>query len=926
MDGHSYESRLKKYSKKHRCFRTFIPYFDKNMISNYVYKLDIKDETVNPIVKLLMSEKHMISDEVIGDGYNQSHDKNKGNMAGYNTVFFKRCDTIDESLRVLKEASNNILINLKIRNKYDSVTTANKFFKTHDLNKHPIFLKFDNIKHALIHTTSYDPKLEGTFFINGPTFSMSTFYEFANDKVEDELLSHFDKFIHKNDLTEEYDYGDIYFTQENADNINKILSGNGDSVVIPSKLGRDENGTIYMQAAILANNVTLISKFIENKYNIYEKLNDGSTPVHLAIRKHRNDIMMLFVEHIKTNDVKTVKHYDENRCNLIHYCVMFGNETIFNVLRDNFNVPLSDISWSIQFHGQDQRRYKRHSKYLCCAKFCMMFGQYDILKSLLDKYKGYDDFKYMFVDSDSSSNDPSDIIDFCIEQRDSKGLQILMSFFKKHDIYMSYSPIHESNKRTYEPKLMDVLFALEKFVTDKRTYVIVANDIIKFLHQLYTQKDFLKVFLYIDRHVPKIWTSYDFSKIHDKIQFNNIFGNKYVDTQKGLQAFAIIKSCDIENIKKMLPEVVKTLHYGLYIYDTNKNTVLSLCKNDVPRLKIVLDNLSEKISNKTGSYSENIINLLGINTDVLLNFDTLKVLIEHEIHGENVLKYVRQHAKPIVEKIFNKTNRDTISLKQFVEFIELFVNHDVIKDYDGFSAVTHNELHNLEFKVPLQKLTEYEKEIKSNDKFKTLDVKFPSDTYIGSVKDHDDLSILMKYNKNLLNEIDIDKHQHMIYNSAKLAYFVFDHNVVNVDNNKEILFKSLSWSDRTKIYFVKFLNETNSFGKIMKDIDFDKITKKIYENNRKNYAIGEYDYIGNTLKHLTNIINKMNDKKWAFSTFLDENNNTIFHSLASYNVKFIKPFMHIFTKDTSLITNKNKNDLSVLDYVERSLNDTKNTI
>ena len=911
VECHSYESRLKKYSLENRGFRVFIPQFNKNMISNYVYKMDIKDETTNPIVKLIVMENNNVVTH-IGDGYSQQQNSN---MSGYNTTFFKRSKTLKQSFDILKTATQNILNNIKIRDENDSVTNKNKYFKIHNLKTHPIYIKFDNIKKALIHSTGYDPELDESFFINGPTFSKSIIYDAVNNTQSETNKDKITLYMCKNNLTKEYNYDDVYFTEENAENIKNIMLGN--KVTIPQLTGRDNYGNTYMQAAIITNNIDIVNELIKNNYNIHEKLNDGSTPVHLSIRKHRNDITQIFIDHMKKNGITSVKKYDDNRCNLIHYTVMYDNIQMFNILRDNFNVPLSDISWSVQFYGHDRNMHQRHSKYICCAKFCIMYKQYDILKLLLDEYDGYDNFKYLFVDSDSVSSKTDDILNYCIKQCDVNALNILLPFFKKHRITATFN-VYNLTSRSFNDDIMNMMFVINKHTIHQNNYV--ASNIVTFLHDMYSKHKFLDVFNYINKYVPTIWTEDKFSKIHDKIEFKNVFGNKYVDTQKGLHTFAIIKCNNITEMKKSLPEIIKTLYYGLYIYDTNKNTVLSLCKDDIERLHIILDNLTEKLSNKTGTYTENIFNLLRVNHSVLYNLNATVALLENKTHGKNVLEYITTYAEQIMSHIFSicfghtrcdLTEINTTYITQFVKYIELLKKYNVLVDYCGSRATVRHTGKKLNFKIPLSYIPTYKQIINSIMTESSNNITFSLETYIKDVKNEEDLKILIEHCTCIDKEYTIDDYIFKIKNTKIVPHVIS----LFFDKTDDILLKSLSWPPIYKQALSKYVITHNLSSKIFnKNIIFNDILIKLNNTNK--------DTINNSVEFLLTLINIAYEDDVKNIQLIDNDGNTIFHSLAAYHMYFIQKMIHIFSKETHLINLKNKDGITILDYAERSINDT----
>jgi len=656
----AYESRLYKYSN--RGYQVFVPGFDKNKVSNYIYKTSSLNEESNVLTKLLHYDK-------FGKNYSLMNDDNKyfmddinylrKNLSSYNAVFFTRDDNISTTLQSLQAATDSLLFRLKLRAKGTTGNETTKKFKTHDLRRFPVYKVYDNVKLAFIDENNYDPTLEEKFFMNGPTFDKSILckylsYNFTHEyygKNQDEI----DAYYVKNTMHYETDFSELYYNKIVNTNIVKILDGTFDIVDLDSNLGkRDKLGRTYMKAAIIMNDVPLVVELLAMNYDIFERLDEGMTSIHFAIRKNRHEIVTMMLDYMLAHGTKNVKYYDNSGCNLIHYSIMFSDRTMFENINNKLGVKLSDTSWSVKFNEEDSKRYRRPSKYVCCAKLCMMYGNITVLEAILDKYENFNDFRYIFVDSDLTDVSTADIMAYAIENSDFTTLQLLCEFFGEHniDVCIDYNKF-VINSLNLNDSNLTTLFMLEHYVRKgKKTSanVKLATKLVELMGNLFKKKQYTKLLEYVVKWLPDVWTSNRYIKVHDTIRFDNIFGNKYVDTDKSLRLFSAVVDSNWNAIENLLDG----LQYNLYIYNPIDNTtVLSLCEGDSKKLSKVLKFMTAKVSNKTNTYHKTICDLLYINYTILFDQKCLGVLLKSTAHNEHILDYMNKNGSGVVKHVWN---------------------------------------------------------------------------------------------------------------------------------------------------------------------------------------------------------------------------------------------------------------------------------
>ena len=672
----AYDSRLYKYSN--RGYQVFVPGFDKNKVSNYVYKTSSLNEESNVLTKLLHYDK-------FGKNYSLMYDDNRyymddtnylrTNLSSYNAVFFTRDDRISKTLENLQAATDTLLFRLKLRAKGTVGNETSKKFKVHDLEKFPVYKVYDNVKLAFIDENNCDPNLEEKFFMNGPTFDKSILCKYLSYNYTHEYYLEnkevIDEYYNKNMLDDESNFGDLYYNKVVDENIVKILDGTFNVNDLDVNTGkRDKLGRTYMQAAIIMNNVPLVVELLAMNYDIFERLDEGMTSIHFAIRKNKTEIVSMMLDYMLAHGKKNVKYYDNSGCNLIHYAIMFSNANMFERIHDKLGVRLSDTSWSVRFNDEDSKRYRRPSKYVCCAKLCMMYGNIDVLRIILNKYENFNDFRYIFVDSDLTDISTADIIAYAIANSDFTTLQLLCEFFSKNniDVCIDYTKFVMSSTNLTDSNLT-TLFMLEHYVRKgKKTEsnVKLATKLVELVGNLFRKKQYTKLLSYVNKWLPDVWTSKRYIGVHDTVRFDNIFGNKYVDTDKSLRLFSAVVDSDWDAIRNLLDE----LQYNLYIYNPiDKTTVLSLCEEDSSKLSKLLKFVTDKVSNKTNTYHKTICDLLYVNYNILFDLKCVNVLLKSKIHNENILDYMHKNGSGVVKHVWDKCYKKS----DYTELADLLV-------------------------------------------------------------------------------------------------------------------------------------------------------------------------------------------------------------------------------------------------------------
>mgnify|MGYP000588419677 CR=1 FL=1 len=891
IDNYAYGSRLSKYAKRGYC--VFVPNFDKQMISNYVYKISLQSENVNQLVKLLHTDKFgKNGSEMSVDNAYYLDDIHfyKSRISGYNAILFTRNESVDVILTNLRQVTTKMLYGMKLRPLNEGTTKFNRTFKKHDIDKFPMYCVFDNIKLALVHENNYSEDLVGKFFLNGPTFKKSLYYlkNLNNATVQNDA---FKEYSSKYGFTAD-NYDNLYYRKDVSDNIKLLLNGEPCKI---STMGRDELGRTYMQAAIMVNNVNLVKQLLGVNYDIYERIDEGMTTMHFAIKKNKHEIVELLVDRMIKDGNTTIKYYENGNCNLIHYCIMYSDIAMFNILMTKLSIPFSDISWSVKFNNDERKKFGRVSKYICCAKFCMMFNKLDIMTAILEKYKDYNDFRYIFVDSDLTVSNTSNIIEYAVNTNNNTALVEILNFFveKNIDICYDYTKCKSGTE-------LNTVFTLEYYLRNNvKLAQIMAQKITHLLGTLHSKRQYNQVLQYVQEYVPNVWTKEIYADIHRQIEFYNVFGNKYVDTDKGLQLFAAIISKDWNKINL----IDKELQYGLYIYDPrDSTTVLSLCKNDTEMLQNVLNHLGVDVKNKTGSYVRNITNLLALDYTILFNVDQLRTLLLHDVHGQNVRNHVHKYVPEILRNVFNSSNSDG----DFLKFTELLVLLTETVYNEKIPQFDNNKLEHLMLLKPsFKNLEKYMKLING--------MRYDCDHELLNIFDYKNFSLEF-YISDMCNSIDtflliypdlsdrmflIDKKYNLLENK-KTAFKILDLYKFDQMKHYDVIADSMTWNVNSYRNFVEYLDDRGLTNKLIKTTNFDNVVHNAVEN-----------------KHYFRIKNMFKNESFD-QLATDVNGNTLLHSVIIKNISLISNIINDI-KPNTVMNNFGK---TVIDYAENSLNNT----
>lgn len=690
----AYESRLVKYS--HRGYRVMVPSFDKNMVSNYTYKTSSLNSKSNSLVKLLHYDK-------FGKQYSNITATNRyymddvtylrQNIDAYNSVMFIRDDNLQKIVDNIKLCQQKILKSVRINPITSGEKSCVKGFKNHNIEKHPIYKVFDNVKLALIDRVEHDPNITEDLFINGSIFKKSTIYKSINYTNSPEDIDQFYKILNKSVLDEKFDFSDIYYDKEVDKNVTDILNQKGCEITNNTIGGRDTLGRTYMQAAIMTNSHTLAGYLINNGCDLLQRLDEGMTSVHFAIRENRHEIVSLMLDKLRENSAGNIKYYDNSGCNFSHYALMYSDLKMYKLVTETLRVGLSEMSWSIRYNLTSTSTQGRLSKYICCAKLCMMYHKLDILSYILDKYTGFNDFRYIFVDSDVTSIDTSDVLKFAVSTSNYDAIKLMCKFFTAHSIDICVNDDVVTALATTGIAHRDIvtILMLKKYTKCRNT--LISKKLVDAITRLFYEGEYTRLLDYVDKFVPGLWTLSRYKNVHSSIKFDNIFGNKYVDTDIALRLLSAIDSDDFEAVDALLPN----LQYGLYIYSTTSDgkhiTPLTLCKNDEKRLVNVLNRMPEKMSNKKNTYYKYIDDMLYIDHDILFDVDCLDVLLSHPVHGKCVIEHIYKYTNSIVTHIMKSSIvNGRYTYENFGQYLKILSKYNTI-DFDKMiTGATYKEL------------------------------------------------------------------------------------------------------------------------------------------------------------------------------------------------------------------------------------------
>lgn len=921
LQNSAYESRIYKYAK--RGFRILIPNLDKRKVSDSVYKKYRFSQNKDILIKLLNYDKFGKKHEKINNDNSyllNSIDFSSSNINAYNVIFFVNHSDINYIIKQLKSAINTLMMKMKLTD-LNGTTNKPKFFKYHDCTKFPIIKEFKNIKLAFIDNNEYSEKLENTIFINGNIFSKSWNYKLKLNKHNKEFIEKYKKnieeYLNKNNPYNEIYFKDFYYSDKI--NINELNKNNYEYLFANSNdelLSSDKYGNTFMKRAIDVDNIKAIEYLLSIKFSIYNIIDEGMTYIHYAIKKNKYDIVKIFIKELMQDDKNDVKLYDNARANLIHYVIMYSNVRMFSLFYNSMKIPFSDISWSMQFGSKEKNITKRYSKYTCCAKLCIMYEKPNILQIILNNYKGYNDFRYIFVDSHLKTTNTSDIINFSIKNNSFDILKLLLEFFSNNNIDIYINNIPHPTKYNIE-----CYFLLSKY----NNQYTIKKYIINSLANMFNNKKYKEILRYVNKYIPDIWTHNDYNDLHNKIKFKNIFGNEYVDTEKALELFSAIESNNFDKAN----ELKNTLQYDMYIYDAkNKISILSLCENE-DKLAILLDMININIYNKMGTYEVNISSLLCINYKFLFNIKNLNTLLENKTHNKGIFEHISKYISNIMNYVYDScskkldytdfanllilvtkykipvnihnANNDTIAkentkklIKKSYEELESDEDsdEDLIKELelsDDSFIISNNKTLLPNSIIALKNYVNIMSNIKKScdeNIFKNYDYNlFDKEYYIHKINNNDDLKILIKIYPDLLNEYFMLSNKYHIKKNTKLALELLDLYKDNICNHS--------------IYLIYALKEQN----------YDILVKlKPYIElmiSKLNYEEIIYSNIAIT-KLIDMDINQL---------IKDKNGNTLLHVIA-FNKPSILMSLHEKLNIHNEMNNYNK---TPLDYFELSI-------
>ena len=915
----AYESRLVKYS--HRGYRVMVPFFDKNMVSNYTYKTSSLNSKSNSLVKLLHYDK-------FGKQYSNVTTTNRyymddvtylrQNIDAYNSVMFTRDDNLKKTVDNIELCQQKILKSIRINpvKPAKSVKKSHvKGFKNHDIEKHPIYKVFDNIKLALIDRVDHDPSITGDLFINGSIFKKSTIYKSMNYKNSPEDIEQYWKIVNKSALNAEFDFSDIYYDKNVDNNVIDILSQKVCEITKDNIDRRDTLGRTYMQAAIMVNNHKLVEDLINNGYDLLQRLDEGMTSVHFAIRENRHKIVSLMLNKLQENGADSIKYYDNSGCNFSHYALMYSDLKMYTKVAEMLHVGLSEMSWSIRYNSANTSTKGRLSKYICCAKLCMMYRKLDILDYILNKYTGFNDFRYIFVDSDVTSIDTSDVLKFAVSTSNYDAIKIMCKFFTAHSIDICVNDDVVNALATTDTAHKDIvtILMLEKYT--KRRNTLISKKLVNAITRLFYKGEYTRLLDYVNKFVPDLWTLSRYKNVHSSIKFDNIFGNKYVDTDIALRLLSAIDSDNFVAVDALLPN----LQYGLYIYSATSGerniTPLTLCKNNAERLVNVLNRMPEKMSNKKNTYYKYIDDMVYVDHDILFDVDCLDVLLSHPVHGKCVIEHIYKYTNAIVTHIMKSSVVDgKYTYENFGKYLETLSKYDTI-DFEKMTIdATYKELavtkcvpRTLDELVNLGNVMRHVEGKCDPVLYRTYRVDtIPRTNYITLVKSVNDYNRLdaeygaLHNAQNLLcNSVGLLATNHELRNYLMDKYYVHCKCVPDKFNILD------NWYGKTSVVFndiVKKLNSLNLLESTLQNMDFTGKEKCILDIMVQ-YNIDQLlkDVNGNTVLH-----------------YIARNNTSLlFSERSSRSCKYAAIVRGIKFHDVPNVFGK-----TPMDYVKTSINDS----
>jgi hypothetical protein len=203
-------------------------------------------------------------------------------------------------------------------------------------------------------------------------------------------------------------------------------------------------------------------------------------------------------------------------------------------------------------------------------------------------------------------------------------------------------------------------------------------------------------------------------------------------------------------------------------------------------------------------------------------------------------------------------------------------------------------------------LTSYVNEINNNENFKDVELRFPLSEYAGNISSIEHINILKKNDNDIFTKTNLLKDHLNVLKSDELSKAIFD--MYDCKNIKNILIDAMSWTKLQITYFIKYVTKNKIQHDVMSNINFNELVKKAHANNN--------------LYEVTTILSDMY-KNGHTDVIIDSENNTIFHALADNHITNISSVIDIIKTNVDITKITNNSGCTLLDYIERSVNDTQ---
>lgn len=560
------------------------------------------------------------------------------------TNFFVRDGTTAEVMANLHKSTMNVLANLKLRPGALSQEDKNNGFQYHDLQKYPIFKEYENMQLALIDQNIAPKNNEiSDFFISGPLFVDSTLRKLykrlsktctniMNDPLDNATKMYIAKYYVWSKC-----YDVIYFDKQTASDVDNILSSmfeleKLDRMTKTQLEMRDRDGRTRMEAAVRANRVDIVNFLLQKEYNIMERLENGETPLHLAIRERRYEVVKALLLEIVKRYSDYNRIYDNDMRNYANMAMIYGDHKIVLMVLTYLKTSLVDISFNTVMDEL------KRATYISSVKLTLMYHPRDtvVMDHILSMYKDSNDFGYLFVDSHLRETElgAADVVQFAIAQNDHENLAAILAFLEKKGMAVGISVSCPS---------VEVILALLKHRTTLTTGVQkkIQNYLVDHVMNLFRSLSFSKILSIIDRAGDFLGKECH-NSIKRKMKFKNIFDVEFIDTYNAIKVFAYVSEGNWEGLDKLMPRL--NSQYGLYVYidgEYSKTTVLSLCRNDTEKLSKLLEYISGDVYNKKRTASKKINSLIFKNFSPMYVSDAIKMMTSHPVHGP----VMKEHAK-----------------------------------------------------------------------------------------------------------------------------------------------------------------------------------------------------------------------------------------------------------------------------------------